>query len=84
MPNSSDFYDNLKTIEGTFRSFKTPIDKGAKDLVTLAPLSVIQSRQVSEDTELYVNIINILFPVSVGSCYPIEKLWKEIFFPLGW
>lgn len=78
MPNSSDFYDNLRTIEGTFRSFKTPIDKGAKDLVTLAPLSVIQSRQVSEDTELYVNIINTLFPVSVGSCYPIEKLWKKI------
>lgn len=78
MPNSNDFYDNLRTIQGTFRSFKTPIDKGAKDLVTLAPLSVIQSRQVGEDTALYVNIINTLFPVSAGSCYPIERLWQKI------
>jgi len=81
MPDSSnknDFYKRFDTLEGTYRSFKNTTAQGAKALATLAPITTMQSRNLDSDLSLYTKLIDILFPVSAGSCKPIESLWTEI------
>lgn len=76
MGNDADsFYKKIGTFEKTYRSFKTADIVEAKS-VGQATSKSLEASEV--DVEFYTKVINLLFPAAVGSCLPIEDLWKNL------